>query len=73
MLAKVVSHGTDRAEAIARMRRALEEMVIEGVKTTIPLHERIMNDPVFAEGSEVDTSYIERFLSQTRTAGASAT
>ena len=72
MLAKVISHGADRNEAIARMRRALDEMVIEGVKTTIPLHERIMSDPLFVEGSEVDTSYIQRFLSQTGSAGASS-
>ena len=71
MLAKLICHGVDRAEAIARMRRALDEMVIEGVKTTIPLHERIMHDPVFTEGREVNTSYIQRFLSQTGPAGAS--
>jgi acetyl-CoA carboxylase biotin carboxylase subunit len=72
MLAKVITHGADRDEAIARMRRALDEMVIEGVMTTIPLHERILADSVFREGSEVNTSYIQRFLSQTGSAGASS-
>ena len=42
MIAKLISHGRDREEALARMQRALEEFVIEGVKTTIPLHQRIM-------------------------------
>lgn len=65
MLGKLICHGSTRAESIARMRGALEEFVVEGVKTTIPLHLRIMNDPVFIEGMDVDTSYIPRLLSQT--------
>ena len=43
------------------MRRALDEFVIEGIKTTIPLHKRILNDPDFQKG-HVSTTYLERFL-----------
>jgi acetyl-CoA carboxylase, biotin carboxylase subunit len=50
LLAKIVVHGRDRAEAIARMRRALVETVVEGVKTTIPFHLRALADPAFVEG-----------------------
>jgi acetyl-CoA carboxylase biotin carboxylase subunit len=50
LLAKVIVHGRDRAEAIERMRRALGEMVVEGVKTTIPYHLKTLGDPAFAEG-----------------------
>ena len=50
LLAKIIVHGRDRAEAIARMRRALAETVVEGVKTTIPFHLRALSDPAFVEG-----------------------
>ena len=50
MIAKIIVHGRDRQEAIARMRRALEMTVIEGIKTSIPLHLRILNDPDFLAG-----------------------
>ena len=50
LIAKVIVHGRDRAEAIVRMRRALGEMVVEGVKTTIPYHLKTLGDPAFAEG-----------------------
>ena len=61
MIAKVITHGRDRQESIARMRRALDEYVIEGIKTTIPLHKRILNDPDFQKG-HVSTIFLERFL-----------
>src|SRR6187399_1773392 len=51
MIAKIIAHGRDRQEAIARMRRALEMTVIEGIKTTIPLHLRILSDPEFIAGN----------------------
>jgi acetyl-CoA carboxylase, biotin carboxylase subunit len=66
LIAKLISHGQTRDEAIARMRRALDEFVIEGIKTTIPLHKRILNDPDFQKG-RVSTGFLERF-----TAGPSA-
>ena len=50
----------DRAEAIARGRRALEQFVIEGVKTTIPLHRAILNDPRFGRG-DISTRFMEHF------------
>ena len=50
MIAKVIVHGRDRQEAIARMRRTLEMTVIEGIKTSIPLHLRILAEPDFAAG-----------------------
>jgi acetyl-CoA carboxylase biotin carboxylase subunit len=50
LLAKIVVHGDDRREALARMRRALAETVVEGVKTTIPFHLKALGDPAFVEG-----------------------
>jgi acetyl-CoA carboxylase biotin carboxylase subunit len=61
LIAKLITHGRDRQEAIARMRRALDEFVIEGIKTTIPLHKRIVNDPDFQK-SHVSTTFLDRFL-----------
>ena len=61
MIAKIITHGRDRQESIARMRRALDEFVIEGIKTTIPLHKRILSDPDFQKG-HVSTTFLERFL-----------
>ena len=50
LIAKIIVHGRDRGEAIERMRRALGEMVVEGVKTTIPYHLKTLSDPAFVEG-----------------------
>lgn len=61
MVAKLITHGQNRDEAMARMRRALDEFVIEGIKTTIPLHRRIFNDAEFQKG-RVSTGFLERFL-----------
>ncbi len=61
MVAKLLVFADDRPKAIARMRRALGETKIEGIKTTIPLHQRIMNDANFING-DVDTGYIENVL-----------
>jgi acetyl-CoA carboxylase biotin carboxylase subunit len=60
LLGKLVIWGRDRAAAIARMKRALEEFCIEGVKTTIPFHQKVMDDRDFAEGN-IDTHFLERF------------
>jgi acetyl-CoA carboxylase, biotin carboxylase subunit len=63
MIAKIITHGRDRQEAIARMRRALEMTVVEGIKTTIPLHLRILSDPDFVAG-RLSTSFMEQFLAR---------
>jgi len=61
LIAKLVTHGRDRDEALARMRRALELFVIEGVQTTIPLHRRILADPEFIAG-RFDTGFLDRLV-----------
>jgi acetyl-CoA carboxylase biotin carboxylase subunit len=60
LIAKLVAHGHDREEAIARMGRALEMFVVEGVSTSIPVHEKIMKDPDFHAGN-FDTHFLSRF------------
>jgi acetyl-CoA carboxylase biotin carboxylase subunit len=65
MIAKIIVHGRDRQEAIARMRRTLEMTVIEGIKTTIPLHLKILNDADFHAG-RLSTSFMERLLAEHR-------
>ena len=60
MIAKLIVHARTRELAIARMRRALEMMVIEGIKTTIPLHIKIMNDEKFQKG-DFSTKFMEDF------------
>ena len=65
LIAKIIVHGRDRQEAIARMRRTLDMSVIEGIKTTIPLQLRILSDPDFVAGS-MSTSFMERFLARPR-------
>jgi acetyl-CoA carboxylase biotin carboxylase subunit len=61
MLAKVMVHGRDRQEAIARMRRTLEMTVIEGIKTNVPLHLRILAEADFAAG-RINTAFMDRFM-----------
>jgi acetyl-CoA carboxylase biotin carboxylase subunit len=60
LIAKLITHGKDREEAISRMSRALEMFIIEGIYTTIPLHRKIMADPDFRAGN-FDTKFMERF------------
>ena len=60
LLAKVIAHGRDRAEAIARMRRALFEMRVAGIPTSLPFHRRTLADHAFAAGS-YDTTYVSRW------------
>ncbi|HVB57879.1 MAG TPA: acetyl-CoA carboxylase biotin carboxylase subunit [Candidatus Acidoferrales bacterium] len=60
LVAKLIAHGRDRAEAIARIHGALEGFIVEGIKTTIPLHKRIIADPDFVAG-KFDTHFLERF------------
>lgn len=61
MVGKLIAHGETRAVAIARMRNALAELVIEGIKTNAPLHRRILNDARFIAGG-TDIHYLERQL-----------
>jgi acetyl-CoA carboxylase biotin carboxylase subunit len=63
MIAKVIVHARTRELAIARMKRALEAMVVEGIKTTIPLHLKIMDDANFRAG-EFSTKFMEHFLAK---------
>jgi acetyl-CoA carboxylase biotin carboxylase subunit len=67
LVAKLIAYGNDRAEAIERMRRALEMFIVEGIHTSIPLHLKIMADEDFRAG-RLDTKFINRFL--TKAAGS---
>jgi acetyl-CoA carboxylase biotin carboxylase subunit len=59
LIAKLIVHGKDREEAIARMRRALDEFIIEGVKTTIPFHKKVIDNPDFIKG-DFNTMFVEK-------------
>ncbi len=61
LVAKLITHGRDRAEAISRMNRALEMFVVEGIHTSIPMQQRILGDPDFLAGA-FDTNFIKRFM-----------
>jgi acetyl-CoA carboxylase, biotin carboxylase subunit len=61
LIAKLIVHGVDRAEAIARMERALSQFVVQGIETSISLHQEIFADEGFRAG-EFDTKFMERFL-----------
>jgi acetyl-CoA carboxylase biotin carboxylase subunit len=58
MILKLLTNGVDRAEAISKMRRALDELKIEGIKTTTEFHKKVMNTETFAKG-EVYTNFID--------------
>ena len=60
MVAKLIVHAPTRADAIARLRRALAEFAISGIQTTIPLHQRIVEAPSFQAG-DYDIHWLERF------------
>jgi len=61
LVAKIIAHGATREEAISIMKRALHETIIEGVRTTIPLHRRLLDDSEFKSG-RVGTSFLESRL-----------
>ncbi|NTV51843.1 MAG: acetyl-CoA carboxylase biotin carboxylase subunit [Candidatus Firestonebacteria bacterium] len=63
LLAKLITYGADRDEAIARMLRALDEFVIEGIKTTIPFHKQALNQRSFREG-RFSTNFVELLLNE---------
>ncbi|WP_186670556.1 acetyl-CoA carboxylase biotin carboxylase subunit [Sporosarcina sp. BP05] len=60
MVAKLIVHADTRDEAVARMKRALDEFIIEGVETTIPFHLRLMDNEVFKSG-DFDTKFLEKY------------
>ncbi len=62
LVGKLITHGEDRAAAVARMRMALSEMVIEGIQTNASLHQSLLNDGAFAEEGGVDIHFLERKL-----------
>jgi acetyl-CoA carboxylase biotin carboxylase subunit len=61
LIAKIITHGRDRTEAIARMRRTLEMTVVDGIKTSIPLHLKILAEPDFIAG-RINTGFMDRFM-----------
>lgn len=61
MIGKLIAHGETRASAIARMNTALSEIIIDGIKTNIPLQQDIMNDSAFASGGQ-NIHYLEKKL-----------
>lgn len=61
MIGKLIAYGKTRHEAIARMRNALDEIIIEGIKTNIPLHQKLMRDKGFIQG-EINIHYLEALL-----------
>jgi acetyl-CoA carboxylase biotin carboxylase subunit len=65
MIGKLIVYGATRERCIMRLRRALEEFVVEGMKTTIPLHQRIVDDPEFRAG-DYTIKWLERWLEQNR-------
>ena len=62
MVAKLIVHAPTRAEAINRLRRCLDEFVITGIQTTLPLHRRIIESPEFQAG-EYTIHWLEKFVS----------
>jgi acetyl-CoA carboxylase biotin carboxylase subunit len=66
MIAKLIVHGANRNECLMRLRRALSEYVIDGLDTTIPLHQRLMNEPDFVNG-DYDIHWLQKFVDGTNT------
>jgi acetyl-CoA carboxylase biotin carboxylase subunit len=67
MIAKLICHGKDREEAMDKMQRALSQFVVQGIHTSIPLHQRIFADAEFRSGN-FDTKFMERFLEREKSA-----
>ncbi len=65
LIAKLIAHGNDREESMARMRRALDMFIVQGIHTTIPLHQRIFQDEEFRQG-QFDTKFMERFFERAK-------
>ncbi len=71
LIAKLIAHGRDRTEAIARMRRALDEFVVEGVKTTVPFHKSVLGTEAFVSGN-LHTKWIEDLMEREAAAKVAA-
>jgi acetyl-CoA carboxylase biotin carboxylase subunit len=65
LIAKLIVHGATREECVMRLRRALAEYVIGGIETTLPLHQRLVDDPEFRRGA-YDIHWLERFLGRSK-------
>jgi acetyl-CoA carboxylase biotin carboxylase subunit len=65
MIGKLIVYGTNRERCIMRLKRALEEFVVEGMKTTVPLHQRIVRDEAFLSG-DYTIKWLERWLEEQR-------
>jgi acetyl-CoA carboxylase biotin carboxylase subunit len=61
MVAKLIVHGASRNECLMRLRRALDEYVIGGIDTTLPLHRRLVREPDFIDGN-YDIHWLEKFV-----------
>ena len=66
MIAKLITHNKTRKEAIHTMQRALDEFIVEPIKTTIPFHKKVFSDQVFIEG-RANTGYVDKLLGETET------
>ncbi len=71
LIAKIITHGRDRQEAIARMRRTLEMTVVEGIKTTVPMHLKIIAEADFAAG-RLNTHFMDRYAAKAKPPGSLA-
>jgi biotin carboxylase len=69
MIGKLIAFGKDRAEALRRMEIALEEMIVEGIKTSIPFHRLALKHPRFRAG-DLDTRFVEQMLKEHEAARA---
>jgi len=65
LIAKLIVHGRNRVECLMRLRRALEEFVIDGISTTIPLHQRLVENQDFING-DYDVAWLERLLATSK-------
>jgi len=65
MFGKLIAWGTDREEAIERLKRALDELVIEGIETSIPFHRAMVRNPQFKQG-DFSTNFIEEWLEESK-------
>ena len=69
MIAKLIVHGRNRGECLMRLRRALTEFVIDGIKTTVPLHQELILNDDFING-DYDIHWLEEYLKRTSAEGA---